>query len=367
MDTLTYIWTAVKGTLTDSGHVVFWTAPNENGYYYINCRVEDNHGNYTTDSIGITVGNLIAFYSFSGSADDESGFGNHGSVYGPVLTNDRFGSPNSAYLFDGIDDNIRVTNNDILNVEEEITINCWINIGDLYSREIFIISHGSWQNRWKISIIPGGKLRWTIKTDAASNSGIADLDSHESLTADSLYNITCMYGTGEMKIYLNGILSSSRSWTGKLLKTDLDLTIGQMLPGNTEYNYSGIIDDIRIYNNLLSESEIIDLYDLSTSIAEEKEEFIPKQTRLHPNYPNPFNMNTTIRYDLNTNSHVSIKIFNILGQEVHTLFNGKQSPGEKRISWNGLDNNGNPVSSGVYIISLDTGKFRQMRKMVLLK
>lgn len=88
---------------------------------------------------------------------------------------------------------------------------------------------------------------------------------------------------------------------------------------------------------------------------------------LAQNYPNPFNPTTTIRYNLPKSATVSLKIFNALGQEIKTLVEGNQAAGEKTIAWDGKNNAGNPVSSGVYLYVLKSGSEVLSRKMLLLK
>lgn len=88
---------------------------------------------------------------------------------------------------------------------------------------------------------------------------------------------------------------------------------------------------------------------------------------LKQNYPNPFNPTTTISYDLNKNAEVSLKVFNLAGQEVKTLVNENQSAGSKQVTWDGRDNNGRQVASGIYLYQLQAGTQMQTKKMVLLK
>jgi hypothetical protein len=89
---------------------------------------------------------------------------------------------------------------------------------------------------------------------------------------------------------------------------------------------------------------------------------------LEPNYPNPFNPVTTIRYSIRERAHVSLKVYNAAGQLVATLVDEVQSPGEiKPVTWDGMNNSGHSVSSGVYFYKLATKSFSETRKMVLLK
>ena len=88
---------------------------------------------------------------------------------------------------------------------------------------------------------------------------------------------------------------------------------------------------------------------------------------LHQNFPNPFNPSTTFQYDLPIRSHVTLVIYDILGEEVTRLVNTTQDAGSKTIRWNRTDIHGKPVSTGVYLYQVKTGKFSHTRKMILLK
>jgi hypothetical protein len=94
---------------------------------------------------------------------------------------------------------------------------------------------------------------------------------------------------------------------------------------------------------------------------------IPVSFALFQNYPNPFNPQTVIRFDIPVKSNVSLKIFNILGQEVKTLVYSELSPGEKSVSWNGKDNAGLSVNSGIYVYELRAGDYRESKKLVFVK
>lgn len=93
----------------------------------------------------------------------------------------------------------------------------------------------------------------------------------------------------------------------------------------------------------------------------------PKEFNLAPNYPNPFNSITRIKYNLPENSDVHISIYDMLGRQVRTLVNQSQEAGYRTIIWNGMDDNGSPVSTGLYLYMIKAGDFSQTRKMLLLK
>ena len=94
---------------------------------------------------------------------------------------------------------------------------------------------------------------------------------------------------------------------------------------------------------------------------------IPKSYTLYQNFPNPFNSWTTIYVDVPEATNIELKIFNILGQEVVTLFSGKTEPGKRRFFWNGLDRFGSRVASGAYIYNVKASNFTQSKKMIFLK
>jgi len=90
-------------------------------------------------------------------------------------------------------------------------------------------------------------------------------------------------------------------------------------------------------------------------------------TKLLGNYPNPFNPTTSISYQLSADSWVTLKVYNTLGEEVATLVNEHQMPGTKSAVWNGTNEAGNPVASGIYIYRLSTGNIVTSEKMMFVK
>lgn len=105
----------------------------------------------------------------------------------------------------------------------------------------------------------------------------------------------------------------------------------------------------------------------SEGIDPDKDNSVPKEYQLSYNQPNPFNPTTEIRFGLPRNSHVALKIYNVVGQEVITLIDRDLSAGTYQVRWNGLDNSGRTVSSGVYFYRIRAGDYVQTRQMLLLK
>ena len=370
-DRLEYQWRVPAGSIAGTDSTAVWTTPLTPGYYFVACTVTDGRGGSDADSTGIIVLDLkhigtglpVAYYPFNGNADDESGFGHHATFYGTKLVVDRFGNPGQAYYFDGVDDYMKVTNQPDLNFRDEISVSLWMNVEQFANHEMYPISHGNWENRWKISISPNTHtIRWTVKTE----DGIRDLDSKTALAAGAFYNVTATYDGAEVRIYVNGILDNQGPFSGKLLTTDIDLTIGRVLPSNTCCNFQGVLDDIRIYSYALSDEEIRNIYEENTAVENEPA-VISRDFRLWQNYPNPFNLSTVIRYQLARVQTVSLVIYNTAGQQIRSLVQAEQPAGLHRVAWDGLNDAGDTVSSGVYLYRLNAGAQIVTHKLLLLK
>ena len=105
----------------------------------------------------------------------------------------------------------------------------------------------------------------------------------------------------------------------------------------------------------------------SNSLEEQSPVKIPDKFNLTQNFPNPFNLSTIIKYDLARSSQISIVIYNILGQKIKTLVNQHQEANSYKITWNGKDDFGRTVQSGVYFLHLFTENYSNSIKLVLLK
>lgn len=114
------------------------------------------------------------------------------------------------------------------------------------------------------------------------------------------------------------------------------------------------------YSNIAS-------FNYGNPLGAENEITIPKEFALKQNFPNPFNPSTIINFDIPENLLVSLKVFDLLGREVKTLLNDNLAAGSYSVEWLGVNNFGQKLSSGTYIIRITAGNFVQSKKMILMK
>lgn len=94
---------------------------------------------------------------------------------------------------------------------------------------------------------------------------------------------------------------------------------------------------------------------------------LPKSYELAQNYPNPFNPSTTLKFYNAQKSHVNLTIYNIMGQRVRTLVDSDMDIGWQEVIWDGVDSQGEQVSSGLYFYKMDANDFTETKKMLLVK
>ena len=160
-----------------------------------------------------------------------------------------------------------------------------------------------------------------------------------------------------------------RDITGYQVYLD-ESSVGQIDAEITEFSFIGLINGTEytagvaaMYGDYLSEIVTVDFTYEGTG----SEDFIPSITTLHGNYPNPFNPSTDIRFSLGRDTEVLLDVYNIKGEKVRTLVDGHLQVNDYSIQWNGKDDSGDIVGSGVYFYKLKTEKYTSTRKMILMK
>ncbi len=201
----------------------------------------------------------VAHYTFDGNALDQSGFGNDALICGALLTQDRFGVANRAFAFDGVQSFLQAANADQLQTPTT-SVSFWIKVAELPAQgEVFILSHGGWQERWKISLPGHGKPVWSTKRE----NGNSDMDSGDSTNALKIgewaHVVTVHDGTKNL-IYLNGTLAAEKDVVGDLNTTIHPLGMGYDPIGGSLF-FKGSLDEVMIFGGALSAQQISDLYD----------------------------------------------------------------------------------------------------------
>ncbi len=320
---------------------------------------------------------LVGFWSFDDStAYDSSGYGNHGSVYGePNLIH---GIKGTAFEFDGIDDYILIPDSDWLDTDSSMSISLWIKPDSFAAGGSKFL--GKWyaapqQGDWLFSLSSvdscgGDCISWYVYLANYGEFGYTSIgasDISNFLGIGEWNYIAVTFDTGYVKSYYNSELinevESQVKYTSLGEYSTDDIYIGRYRSNYEGYKFFGALDEIRIYERALGESEIVDLYNQVTAIEPQNEATVlPDHPELIQNCPNPFNPMTAISYRLPVASIVELNIYNLLGQKVASLVNDKQKAGYHQVKWDATG-----YGSGVYYYELFTGEDREVKKMILLK
>lgn len=151
------------------------------------------------------------------------------------------------------------------------------------------------------------------------------------------------------------------SYDGESNPVDPGEFIVASIPFTLSEPSSIVVEDVIVAdenNNAMSKVEIELKYDNPSILLD----YV-----LYQNYPNPFNPTTVVRFSVPKDEFVTIKIYNMIGQEVRSLYSGQTNAGTYTLSWDGLNHSGEMVSSGSYIYKMTAGDFVQSKKMIFIK
>ncbi|HNS17526.1 MAG TPA: T9SS type A sorting domain-containing protein [Bacteroidales bacterium] len=256
---LNYSWTVTEGVLDPStGSSVTWQAPDVPVVGEITVQVTNQYTLSTSVSTPVLVKDTslaaqapLIWYPFDSDTKNAAADRFHATAVGVAKTQDARGAPSLAYRFTTGQDIIYAENDADLNFSGAISLSCWVKCEQLQS-ERFIISHGSWQQRYKLSITPEGRLRWTVKT----STGISDLDGSSPIELNRYYHVTALYTGYSMELYVDGILDAFKGFSGTILPSTKPLTIGRMDQVETLYALRGSVDEVRIWDKEIPVSQV---------------------------------------------------------------------------------------------------------------
>ncbi len=330
--------------------------------------------NNVTAQVDPGTENLTHWWSFEdGTANDQVGEA-HGTVVGDAIIAD------GALHIDSLDQWVELPGDLIMVMDYfSITVATWFTpdtTNDGYHMVVYFgdsNESGFGSNGFFISPCRGDDVsRAAISCGVENNPWEAENGVNGPETNDGiLHHMAVTIDDWELHFYVDG------EWIGnaELLNDDNRLwNISQNYAYIGRGGYAadpvlrGEIHDVRMYNRALNEDEVIYLAQNSpVSGVEHQVGTQPQDFNLAQNYPNPFNPSTTIEYSLPNATMATLSVYNMVGQKVATLSEGLHQAGMFKVIWNGLDNSGHKLDSGLYIYKLETEKFSSTKKMLFIK
>ena len=236
----------------------------------------------------------------------------------------------------------------------------WVYGGWPESGEIDIMEHVGYNPNW---------IHGTIHTDEYNHMDGTQLGGqvHIDNASSNFHNYSIEWTNEYIKWYVDDVQFYSfyndnqddfATWPfNQNFHLIINLAIGGTWGGQQGIDNSAFPAQFKI--------DYVKVYEASQLSSHDR--MLPTRYQFYQNFPNPFNPVTTFRYDLPEDGLVNITIYDLLGNEINNLVKSNQSSGHKSVQWNATNNQGQPVSAGVYIYSIEAGDFRQTKKMILLK
>jgi hypothetical protein len=263
-----------------------------------------------TSSAQIPTEGLVGYWPFNGNADDESGYGYNGTVFGATLIPDRFGNVNSAYYFDGINDKITTEQEQFAN-NNMVSVSLWVKFNQIASTKYFLACADFGVATRFDSVAMAISIP---NTNSAFGTPNFDEWSHFAGTYDGNY----------IRAYINGVYVDSILWPGNIYYFPRPLTFAYF-----DTYWKGSIDDIRIYDRVLSATEVEILFNESS---------VGITQTVHRNeievFPNPAESFVIVEFNVNNQNYKKVSIMDLLG---NVVFDKTVIDDELRIDLDKLD------------------------------
>lgn len=222
-----------------------------------------------------------------------------------------------------------------------------------------------YQVNYQVRFFAGGRVAATSYIPT-SGEYVGDEElSDSTMVIDPGHWYRAIYeGSGDSLVFqlrdsLNEVMSTkATAIDGPPVVTSAPLRIGHAGQANNPF-FQGKIDALSIHNYPYLGIKM-------TGITGESG-ILPDRITLEQNYPNPFNPITTIEFSLPERREATLTVYDLLGRQITTLLSGEMAPGTHTVQWDGTDQAGHAVSSGIYFYRLETGQENYMQKMVLLR
>jgi len=220
------------------------------------------------DSVPAT--SLLGYYPFNGNANDESGNGHNGIIFGATIANDRFGRCGSAFKFNGIGDYIDLGNSTALNPVNGMTLTAWINVAGGAGTLRNVLSRWGSADRlpikersYSLGVNTNNRAYFIISRDGTDPGGVVRIDDPMPPELNTWYFYVATWDGSTMRLYRNGVEVASDFQPGMYLSPNLETTISATrgrIDDPVLAVFDGTIDDVRIYKRALSNQEINAIY-----------------------------------------------------------------------------------------------------------
>lgn len=355
-DVVDLVWSAENGAVSGQGEAVTWTAPAETGDYYVYCTATDVDGS-DTDSLKLmvrdfdsfTLGEPVLHLPFHGNAQDASSLNQSTNAYALYYDEDSIGTSGAAASFNGSASYVRVHNHESLNFQNQMAVSGWMRPNHDNQSEAYLMSHGSWESRWKISL-NNHVLRATINTTA----GILDVDSEPRITNQKWYHFAAVYTGEDLELYINGKLDAFNPWNGMLNQTALDLTIGKARP-DQEYFFTGRLDELFVFDHALAPTHVKEIMDNGLNDIP----LVNQPLKRFSVYPNPASNEVFVEYSGAKPERLYYRLMTVNGNDITSGMWNAEPGSRKKISSQSL-------KSGLYLLYLKSKTRSVIKKVSVL-
>lgn len=251
----TFAWSCEGGTLSNTTmDIPTWHSPSTPGIYHITLTVTNPAGTCTyTEPVLVKDYSIteeptpLIYYPLNGDTKNSAQDAFHAFSVNAVPSVGANGMADAAYQFPSSAAYLYTPNETALNFQNQVAVSFWVKADALPANEQFVFSHGSWEERYKVSVTPDKKVRWTVKT----NHSIADVDDNYLLETGQYVHYTAQYTGYSLELYRNGVLEDFKALTGTINTTGKSITIARKDETTSDYSFKGSVDEVRIYSTEL--------------------------------------------------------------------------------------------------------------------
>ena len=375
----------------------------------INCTISDNHSGGNGGGVNILSNadaNIINCTIKGNTAINGGGIAFAGSdvtIINTIVEGNSAAQGNGVYFYQPA--NVDISFSDFFNDGSNFEGSVPTGLGDITGFNIYGTSCDDFYNIYEDPLLAGtGDHSFSLLEDSPCiDSGIQDTTGLNLPLFDIIGNERIVDGRGdgfayidmgayEYYIFIADFEATPLTGPAPLTVQFTDLSIGNPTSWDWDFDNDGIIDSneqnpqwiyeeagtysvsLTISDGIKQSTEIKIDYIVVDPPVSAQEEIVTLKTELYGNYPNPFNPITTISFSVSSEQNeqieqVELVIYNLKGQKVKvfTFPNGSLGTSEHSLVWNGRDDNGKSVSSGIYFYKLKTNNFEETKKMILMK